>query len=111
MQASAREQAGTMWRGADWNVVLCSATGEPPHGSTITHRFLKELEDAGLPRVPFHNLRHAAASYMLVAEIPLRTVMEVLGHSNISTTANIYGHLTVEATREATERISEAIWA
>ena len=47
---------------------------------------------------------------MIAQGVPLRTVMEVLGHSEIGTTANIYGHLTGELTRDATERVGRAIW-
>lgn len=76
----------------------------------MPHHFQKVLTRADLPRQPFHALRHAAASTMLVEGVPRRTVMEALGHSEIGTTANIYGHLTAELTRDATDRVERAIW-
>jgi hypothetical protein len=47
---------------------------------------------------------------MIAEGVPLRTVMEVLGQSEIGTTANVYGRLTAELTRDATDRVGRAIW-
>jgi integrase len=60
---------------------------------------------AGLPFQPFHNTRHAAASFAIAQGIDIRTVQELLGHASYATTANIYGHLQPEATRRATVKI------
>lgn len=40
-----------------------------------------------------HDLRHAAATFLIAQGLPLRLVMEVLGHSTIALTANTYGHI------------------
>ena len=48
---------------------------------------------------------------MLAEGVPLRVVMEVLGHSEIGTTANIYGHVMPELTRDATEKVEKLLWA
>ena len=109
-QYEERLRAGTMWQGEQWGLVFCREDGAPLSGAVVTHRFQSTLKQAGLPRQPFHRLRHSAASIMLAQGVPLRTVMEVLGHSEIGTTANIYGHLTGELTRDATERVGRAIW-
>jgi integrase len=46
-----------------------------------------------LERIVDPNLLHAAATFLIAQGLPLRLVMEVLGHSTISLTANTYGHL------------------
>jgi integrase len=65
--------------------------------------------NAGLPRGKFHVTRHAAASPLIADGVPLRVVMELLGHSQISTTANIYGHVVTEALREAADAMDRAL--
>ena len=46
-----------------------------------------------MPLIRFHELRHSAASNLLSMGFTLKDVQEWLGHSDIKTTANIYGHL------------------
>ena len=54
----------------------------------------KLLKNAGIEEhVRFHDLRHSCASLLLANDVPLKHIQEWLGHSDISTTANIYAHL------------------
>ena len=46
-----------------------------------------------LRRMRFHDLRHSCASLLLANDVPMKQIQEWLGHSDISTTANIYAHL------------------
>jgi integrase len=46
-----------------------------------------------LPRIRFHDLRHANASLMLSAHVPMEMLSKLLGHSNPTTTRNIYAHV------------------
>lgn len=59
----------------------------------LTEEFPKCLEKHGLPRMRFHDLRHSCASLLLANGVPLKQIQEWLGHSDFSTTANIYAHL------------------
>ena len=59
----------------------------------ISSSFAAVLKSHGLRRIRFHDLRHSCASLLLVSGIPLKQIQEWLGHSDISTTANIYSHL------------------
>ena len=54
--------------------------------------------------------RHAAASFMLAQGVPLRVAQEVLGHSTIAVTADLYSHLAPTATRDATDRVGELLF-
>ncbi len=62
----------------------------------------------GLPRRTFHSTRHTAASLMLAEGVPVK-VVQVLGHSLLSTTADIYSHLFPEAFAEAADAMERAL--
>jgi integrase len=111
LQREARLKAGPQWRGDEWGLVFCREDGEPLSSAVVTHRFQDTLSEAKLPRQRFHDLRHAAASFMLAEGVSLRVVMEVLGHSEIGTTANIYGHVMPELSKDATDRVGKLLWA
>lgn len=59
----------------------------------LTSEFPKFLKRHGLKRMRFHDLRHSCASLLLANGVPLKHIQEWLGHSDFSTTANIYAHL------------------
>ena len=63
----------------------------------LTTRFPEILEKKGLRRMRFHDLRHSCASLLLANGVPLKHIQEWLGHSDFSTTANIYAHLDYSA--------------
>ena len=108
-QLQERLQAGPVWEGDKWNLIFCTETGKPISGNHLTRKFQALLTSLGLPFQRFHDLRHAAATYMLAQGVDLRVLMEVLGHSQIHTTANTYAHVRIEATREAAQRVGELL--
>ena len=59
----------------------------------LTTEFPDFCEKHGLRRMRFHDLRHSCASLLLANGVPLKQIQEWLGHSDFSTTANIYAHL------------------
>ena len=59
----------------------------------VTEQFPKLLEANGFRHIRFHDLRHSCASLMLANGVPMKQIQEWLGHSDFSTTANIYAHL------------------
>ena len=59
----------------------------------VTTAFSKLLEKNGMRHIRYHDLRHSCASLMLANGVPMKQIQEWLGHSDFSTTANIYAHL------------------
>lgn len=108
-QAELRLRLGEAWRDR-WNLVFTDDLGQPIPGETVTHAFQAALTAAGLPKFRFHDLRHSAATFLIAAGIPLKHVSELLGHSTITITADIYGHLLDESNREAGEAIGRTLF-
>ena len=59
----------------------------------------------GVPRVRFHDLRHTAATLLLAQGVDPRTIMETLGHSQISLTLNTYSHVLPALQIEAAAKV------
>jgi len=62
-------------------------------GSTLLAQFHRLLEKAGLPRMRLHDLRHSAATILLGKGTHPKLVQELLGHSSIDITMDIYSHV------------------
>ena len=73
--------------------VFVDELGERMRANYLTSAFPKFLENHGLRRMRFHDLRHSCASLLLANDVPLKHIQEWLGHSDFTTTANIYAHL------------------
>ena len=73
--------------------VFVDELGERMRANYLTSAFQKFLESHGLRRMRFHDLRHSCASLLLANGVPLKHIQEWLGHSDFTTTANIYAHL------------------
>ena len=106
-QDTARAAAGDRWR--DTGLVFTTTTGQPRDGSTITHAFQRALAEAGLPRLRFHDLRHAYATLLVADGVHMRVVMELLGHSQIGVTMNLYSHVAPHQRAEAADRVSSIL--
>ncbi|MBB1510668.1 site-specific integrase [Tessaracoccus sp. MC1756] len=73
--------------------VLVSSAGTPIDAANDRKHWYKLLEVAGLPPVRVHAARHTAAT-LLLQEVGMHIVQQVMGHTDIRTTVDIYGHLT-----------------
>lgn len=62
------------------------------HNDTVTKWFSKFLKKHNLKHIRFHDLRHTHATLLIANNVDMKTVSHRLGHSNISTTMNIYTH-------------------
>ena len=102
-QLQERLAAGRDWK--DTGLVFTSRIGTPVDQRNLFRAFKALLAKAGLPDVRFHDLRHSAASLLLAQGVPMRAVMELLGHSSISTTADIYSHVMPAMMREVADKM------
>ena len=98
---------GDRWQ--DFDLIFPSKVGTVQSGSNVLKRFKALLESAGLPPMRFHDLRHTGASMMLIHGVPLIVVSKVLGHSQPSTTLNIYGHVVPAAYENVGDQMDELL--
>ena len=72
------------------------------------------LDRLGIPRparaAGFHTFRHSAVSIINAKTGNLKLAQKLLGHSNLSTTADIYTHTSIEAEREAAVAVEQAVF-
>jgi integrase len=102
-QLEERLQAGPQWK--DRDLVFSNIYGDflnPSHLGTDFHALLKK---ARLPLIRFHDLRHTAASLLLLMKVNPKMVQELLGHSDIEMTLGIYSHLLPGIHEEAMEKM------
>ena len=100
-QLEDRLLAGPHW--IDSGFVFTSRRGTPIDGAAVRHSFPRLLARAGLPRMRFHDLRHSCASLLLAQGVAARTVMEVLGHSQIGLTLDTYSHVMPQLVEQAAD--------
>lgn len=90
----------------DWEesgYVFVSKRGTPLEPDNVVRHFKSVLRKAELPeRVRFHDLRHSCATLLITQGIHLSVIKDILGHAQISTTADVYGHVFLETQRQAT---------
>ena len=99
---------GDDYNGRGW--LFCHADGSPVHPETITRRFNRLVDMAGVPRIRLHDVRHTYATISLDNGVDLKIVSERLGHTNMSVTAQIYTHRSTGNAAAAATRIAEVIF-
>lgn len=103
LQLEARLKAGTAW--VDRDLVFPNTYGDFLLPQTLYKQFARLLKDLGLPHMRFHDLRHSTATLLLSMGVPMKVVQELLGHSNFSTTANVYSHVLPSMQQEAMDKM------
>ncbi|MFN8660931.1 MAG: site-specific integrase [Thermomicrobiales bacterium] len=98
-QAFERKKAGSLWK--ETGHVFTTVIGTPIDPDNLTKLFKAQLTAAQLRDQRFHDLRHAAATLMLRDGLPVHEVSAVLGHSQTSTTLNVYSHVLPGANERA----------
>lgn len=99
-------------RGAQYintDFVCRQTSGKGCIGSSIDRAFARAVERAEIPKCRFHDLRHTAATLSLKNGSNLKEVQEFLGHSNISTTANIYAHVDMEQKKSIVDGLAATL--
>ncbi len=95
---------------ADKNLVFAQDNGKPIGPRKIQKAFKRILATAGLPAIRFHDLRHTAATHMIIKGVDIPTVSRRLGHTKASTTLDIYAH-TVPGLQDKAADIMDEITA
>jgi len=101
------KKVGSLWNKTDrlftqWN-------GNPMHPSAVAQWFRKFLKRNSLDVINFHALRHTSATMLIAKGVHPKTISSRLGHANISTTMDIYGHALESTDRIAAEKLDEII--
>jgi integrase len=86
--------------------VFSKPDGSKMHPDVLWAQFKRHVKAAGLPdHIRFHDLRHTCATRLLEKEVNPRVVMQILRHTNVYTTMNIYSHVGANVTKEALEKL------
>ena len=94
----------------DTNFVFIQDNGNPIHPQSVSRWFERFCERNDLPKISIHKLRHTAASIMIDKGASIATVSKRLGHSQISTTLNIYTHQIKKRDEAAAEDIGSVVY-
>jgi integrase len=90
-------------------LVCARFDGEPLWPTSLTHEFIKAIKRLpNLPRIRFHDLRHSHATQLLTAGIHPKIAQERLGHSSITTTLDLYSHVTNTMQTDAASTLNTA---
>jgi integrase len=108
-QLEERLAAGEAWQ--DTKLIFATSKGTPLEPSNVLKRFKALLRAAGLPEQRFHALRHCAASLLIAQGVPVKVVADILGHSQLATTSDLYAHIFPAAHQDAAELMDRILTA
>lgn len=109
---TAAQDADKSAAGADWHVsdlVFTTSTGRPVEPRNFNRSFTTACRRAGVRVIPVHATRKTCASLLVTLDVHPRVAMQVLMHSQISVTMNIYSEVSSDATRRALKRLGKRL--
>ena len=107
-QLEAKLKAGPKWEEHDY--VFCTSVGTHLNPDRdVLFQLKKLLKQAGLPDIRFHDLRHSAATLLLSMGVHPKVVQEILGHSQITMTLDVYSHVLPTMQQEAMNKLNDAL--
>lgn len=106
---SNRQKMGVLFN--DSNLVICQKNGKPYHNDSMTTKWRRFVRKNNLKNIRFHDLRHTNATTMIESGVDIKTVQARLGHSDVSTTLNVYTHRTKSMDENAAKRIDDIIYS
>lgn len=106
-QNKQKAEIGTAWQ--EHNRLFTAWNGKPINPDTITAWFHYFIQRTGLPSCSIHSLRHTNATLLIASGTPIKTVSSRLGHSNSTTTNNIYLHAIQSADEAAAETLENIL--
>lgn len=100
--------AGDAW--ADNDLVFCNEDGTQLHPDRVSDAFDRAVAKAGVPRIPFKNMRHTHATLGLLAGVDLKIMSARLGHASVSITADVYQQVIDGMDEDAARRIGALVF-
>jgi integrase len=91
--------------------LVTQETGHPLQPRSLTHEWARLIAETALPRVRFHDLRHAHATHMLASGVHPKVASERLGHSKVGITLDLYSHVLPGMQDEAAAKVDAALRA
>ena len=107
-QDVARAAAGPDWQDVD-GTIFTDLLGRSLRPHVVSSAYRRARDRVGLPDVPFHGLRHSAATLALAEGVPLAVVSDMLGHSGIAITAAHYAAIVPALRRDAADAMDRAL--
>lgn len=102
-----RKDFGPDYHDLGW--LFCWENGKPPHPDTITRRFKRLAEAAGLPVIDLHDIRHSYATAGRNAKIDWKALSKRIGHADVAFTMKQYVQTDLEADREVANTLADLI--
>jgi integrase len=93
----------------DSGLVLTSGVGTPVEPRNFHRAFVDRARKAGVPVTPVHLTRKACASLLVALDVHPRVAMQILRHSKITVTMDVYSQVTSASTQEALRRLGEQL--
>jgi integrase len=91
------------------DLVFCTSQGRPFYQSHIQRQFKRLTKMAGQPQIRVHDMRHTAAALMILSRLPDIVISKTLGHSSVTITKDIYGHLFEEQKQQVADAMDRLL--
>lgn len=104
-----RVKAGPAWQGERYDAVFTDELGDPLRRNRVVRCFKRLLATVGLPAMRFHDLRHTCATLLLARGVHPKVVSDLLGHSTVSITLDIYSHVLPHLQEEAARAMGDLL--
>jgi integrase len=108
-QREERMRAGPAWQGQEWGLVFAREDGTPLRPYDPLFALQRIAEEAEVPVVTLHTLRHTAATIMLSAGVSPKVASERLGHATVAMTLDLYGHVLPQDDQAAADAVERAV--
>jgi integrase len=108
VQGKEKARLSTAWEHPE--LVFPTSVGTPMQGSWLLRHLRQRLARADLPAIRFHDLRHTAATILLSHNVNPKVVSEMLGHSSVAITLDIYSHVLPHMQHDAAATMAQALF-
>lgn len=95
----------------DYDLIFCWEDGRPLRSDYVRKLLYRTIEQAGLTRFRFHDLRHTYATILRRRGVDIKTIQELMGHSSARVTMDIYGHVLPDDRMNAADQVDAALSA